>query len=257
VSTSSLSTLSGTAKVAPASTTTYTLVAANVYGQSVTASATVSVLVSGPDAHPQPSPADQPSNALATTTSPAYCLVNHSGTFFLILNGIRHGIANPGLLYTYGYGFGDAVEDAATYLNLPSGELVGPNDGAVVKAPEGPTVYLISGSVKHGFVSASVFRGLGYKFSSVLTIPAPQLDSLAEGSIISDQSARHLRGNHVSDQGTIYFLGAALRYPYPSVAVFNTWNLHNDFSHVVPANAADIRLPLGPVVTARSSCRTQ
>jgi hypothetical protein len=127
----------------------------------------------------------------------------------------------------------------------------------LVKAPGNPTVYQISGSAKHGFVSAKVFTALGYKFTSVLTIPAPQLDPLAAGSLISDPSARHMRGSDVNDHGTLYFSGDSARNPYPSVAVYNTWNLHNDFSRVVPANAADLSLPVGPVVTPRSSCTAQ
>lgn len=254
VGTSSLNTLSGTAAVSPTSTTIYTLVASNAYGQSVTASTTVSVLVIGPD---QSSPASEPTSTPEAAAAPTYCLVNNAGTFSLILSGIRHGIANPGLLYTYGYSFDDAVKDTPVYQNLPSGDLLGPDDGALVKAPGNPTVYLISGSAKHGFVSAKVFTALGYKFSSVLTIPATQLDPLAVGSIISDPSARHLRGNDISDHGSVYFLGDAARYPYPSASVYNTWNLHNDFSPVVPSNAADLSVPLGPVVTSRSSCTAQ
>ena len=116
VSAGSLNPLSGTATVTPASTTTYTLVATNAYGQSVTATASIAVVAAGNSASqlsantpPQPS---EPTPPLASST-PAYCLVNDAGTFSLILNGIRRGIANPGLLYSYGYGFGDAVGDTA------------------------------------------------------------------------------------------------------------------------------------------------
>jgi hypothetical protein len=124
----------------------------------------------------------------------------------------------------------------------------------LVKSPGDPTVYLISDQSKHGFTSASVFRALGYKFSSVLIIPAPQLSTLNTGPNVSDPTARHLPGANVNSRGTIYLLSDAARLPYPSVAVFNTWNLHNDFSRVVPANAADLALPLGQVLTPRSSC---
>lgn len=259
VSTNSLNTISGTATVTPASTTTYTLTAFNTYGQSVTATTTVTVMASSPAQ--QPSPIDQqpsqPTTTPAATITPAYCLVNRSGTFSLILSGIRRGIANPGLLYSYGYGFNDAVKDTAAYQSLPSSDLLGPNDGALVKSPANPTVYLISGQARHGFTSASVFRSLGYKFSSVLTIPAPQLNGLAEGSIISDPKSRHLPGANISSRGTIYLLGDTVRNPYPSLAVYNTWNLRNDFSRVVPANAADLALLIGSVVTPRSGCNGQ
>ena len=261
VGTGSLNPLSGTATITPTSTTTYTLVASNAYSQSVTATTSVTVVVAG-NAGSQLSPTipqqpNEPTSLATISTAPAYCLVNDAGTFFLILNGIRHGIANPGLLYSYGYGFGDAVTDTATYQSLPSGDLLGPGSGALVKASGNFTVYLISGGAKHGFTSASVFRGLGYSFSSVLTIPSPQLNGLPDGSLIANAKARHLQGANVNDHRAIYYLGQSERSPYPSVAVFNTWNLHNDFSRVLPTNAADLVLPIGPDVPPRPSCLGQ
>jgi hypothetical protein len=183
--------------------------------------------------------------------------VNNSGTFSLILNGIRHGVSSPGLLSSYGYGFQDAVPDAAAYQALPSGDLLGPGDGALVKIPSSPTVYLVSGGTRHGFTSIAVFRSLGFKTASVLTVPAAQLDALPDGTAISDKTAGHLPGVNVSSKGTVYLLGDTARLPYPSLAVFNTWNLRGDFSRVVPANAADLALPLGPPVTPRPSCTSQ
>src|ERR1035437_3919589 len=202
VSTGSLNPLSGTATVTPSTTTIYTLVAANVYGQSATASTTVAVVAS--NAGSAPPPPSEPAKLLPPSSAPAYCLVTHAGTFFLILTGIRHGIASPGLLYSYGYGFGDAVADTAAYQGLPSGDLLGPGYGALVKAPGNSTVYLISGGAKHGFTSASVFRALGYSFSSVLTIPAPQLNGLPHGSLIANAKTRHLQGTNVNEHGAIH-----------------------------------------------------
>jgi hypothetical protein len=257
VGTGILNPLSGTATATPATSTTYTLTAFNAYGQSVTATTTITVTGAG-NSGSQTSPTtprqtNEPTPP-GTSTPPAYCLVNHTGTFYLILNGVRHGIANPGLLYSYGYSFPDAMPDTAAYQNLAVGDLLSPNDGALVKAPGDPTVYLISGQTKHGFTSASAFRALGYKFSSVLTIPAPQLSALDTGSNVSDPTARHLPGANVNSRGTIYLLSDTARLPYPSLAVFNTWDLRNDFSRVLPANAADVALPLGPAVTLRSGC---
>ncbi len=261
VSTTTLNTLPGTTSVSPTTTTAYTLTAANAYGQSVATSTTVTVV---PSRGPSP-PASQPpitqtpaSSSQGGPTGPSFpdfCLVNYSGTFSLILNGIRHGIANPGLLFSYGYGFNDAVSD--TYQSLPSGSLLGPNDGALVKTANDPTVYLISDGSTHGFTSAAVFLALGYKFSSVLTIPAPQLAALLSGAIVSSPTARHLAGASINNQGTIYLLSDTTRSPYPSLAAFNSWNLHNDFSFVLPSNAADLSLPIGPTVTPRPNCSGQ
>ena len=261
VSTTTLNALSGTMSVSPTSTTAYTLTAANLYSQSVATSTTVTVLPAGsplPPVTPPPitqRPASSSQGRPLATNTPAYCLVNSRGTFSLILSGIRHGIANPGLLFSYGYGFNDAGSD--TYQSLPSGSLLGPNDGALVKTSNNPTVYLISDSSTHGFTSAAVFLALGYKFSSVLMIPAPQLAALPTGAIIADPTARHLEGDTINNQGTIYLLSDTTRSTYPSLAVFNSWNLHNNFSFVLPANAADLSLPLGPTVTPRTTCSGQ
>lgn len=266
VGTSSLSSTAGTLSATPATTTTYTLTATNLFSQSTSATATITVTTGN---NPQPAlptspvtpPSSQPGGGLSlpgaspnTAGSPAYCLVNNLGTYYLILNGIRRGIANPGLLFSYGYNFNNALTDTAAYQSLPSGELLGPNDGSLVKAPANPTVYLISGGTKHGFTSATVFRSLGYKFASVLNIPAAQLDGLGQGDNVSNSRARHLQGANTNSLGTIYLLGETQRFAYPSLSVFNTWNLHNDFSRVVPPNAADLALPIGPEVISRTFC---
>jgi hypothetical protein len=244
--------LSGSATVTPATTITYTLSAINTYGQSVTAAATVTVSTGSTVS--LPTPASPPTSQSATSSAPAYCLVNRSGTYYLTINGIRHGIANPGLLYSYGYGFGDAVVDTAAYQGLAAGELLGPGNGVLVKSPSSPTVYLVSQGARHGFTSAKVFAALGYKFSAVLTIPVAQLGALPDGTIISSQTSRHLPGAKISSNGTVFYLGSAARYPYPSLSVYNSWNLKNDFSRIIPANAADLALPIGPTVTPRSTC---
>jgi hypothetical protein len=95
-----------------------------------------------------------------------------------------------------------------------------------------------------------VFLASGFKWSSVLVVTAPELNALPLGAIIS----RHLQGVNITSGGTVYYLGDSFRYPYPSLAVYNSWNLANDFSTIVPANGADLTIPVGPNVTARTSC---
>jgi hypothetical protein len=223
--------------VDPVVTTLYTLTASNPAGQTVSATTTVLVAGSGPGLSAGPG-------------TPAYCLVNNTGTFYLILSGIRHGITDPGILNSYGYGFTNSITDTALYEQLPSGSLLSPNDGALVKTAQDPTVYLIADQQRHGFTSASVFLASGFKWSSVLVVTAPELNALPLGAIIS----RHLQGVNITSGGTVYYLGDSFRYPYPSLAVYNSWNLANDFSTIVPANGADLTIPVGPNVTARTSC---
>ncbi len=255
VGSGTLNPLSGTATVTPATTTSYTLTAFNIYGQSVTATTTVTVLaITAPQPLPTTQPSSEPSQP-APAAAPAYCLVNHTGTFYLILNGIRHGITDSGMLYSYGYSFSSAIPDTASYEGLPTGNLLSPNDGALVKSTEDPTVYLIADGQRHGFTSASVFQALGFRFSSVLVVTSPELVALPLGAIISDGSSRHLSGVNIAYHGTVYSLDDTFRSPYPSLAVYNSWNRQNNFSTVVPANGADLAVPAGPSVTARSTCK--
>jgi hypothetical protein len=227
--------------VSPLVATLYTLTASNPAGQTTSATTTVAVIGSGP-------------GSTAAPGTPAYCLVNHTGTFHLILSGVRHGITDPGMLNSYGYNFSSSIPDSASYQELPTGSLLSPNNGALVKTAPDSTVYLIADGQRHGFASASVFLALGLKWSSILAVTAPELNALPLGAIISSGSARHLQGVNITSGGTVYYLGDSFRYPYPSLAVYNSWNLPNNFSTVVRANSADLAVPVGPNVTARSTC---
>ena len=155
------------------------------------------------------------------------------------------------MLYSYGFEFKDAIASTAQHRSLPLGPLLLPGDGSLVKSPLDPTVYLISEGKKHGFVSESVFRELGFKFSSVLTVTAPELNQMPQGPILKDGKARHLPGLDVSFNGTIFYLSSSNRHGFPSMDVYNSWNVDNDFSQVVPANQADLSIPEGEVVKKR------
>jgi hypothetical protein len=178
-------------------------------------------------------------------------LINENGTFYLIQNGQLRGITSPGILYSYGFAFSDATPATPADLALPYGSLLLPNSGALVKSQQDKTVYLVSDGQRYGFTSSKVFLGLGFKFSSVLLVTNPELQALPLGADISNASAAHMDGLNIITAGTIYWVFGGVRCPYPSLAIYNSWNLHNDFSKVVPANAADLSLPAGSPVTAR------
>lgn len=205
---------------------------------------------------PTPTSNPSPSSTLASTSLafplPArLSLVNENGTFYLIQNGQLRGITSPGILYSYGFTFSDAASATPAELAPPQGSLLLPNSGALVKSKADQTVYLVSDGQRYAFTSATVFKALGFKFSSVLLVTNPELQALPHGADLSNASAAHMDGLNISYQGTIYWISGGVRYPYPSVAVYNSWNLHNDFSRVIPANKADLNLPLGLPVPAR------
>jgi hypothetical protein len=182
----------------------------------------------------------------------AESLIDDNGTFYLIINNVLHGITDPGMLTTYGFTFAMAEPATAADLALPQGNLLTPQDGSLVKSVQDPTVYLISGQQRYGFVSASVFTALGFKFSSVLVVTNPELQELPLASNLNNGSAQHLAGLDINRSGTIYWVGSdGQLHGYPSLAVYNSWHIPGDFSRVVPANAADNALPVGATVAAR------
>lgn len=66
-----------------------------------------------------------------------------------------------------------------------------------------------------------------------------------------DPNIRHERGSVVIHQGTVYYLGEALRYPFPSAAVFLSWG--HKFNKIAAANTADIAMPMGDVVEMKQA----
>jgi hypothetical protein len=196
---------------------------------------------------PQPTPTTP-----VETSSSQTKLIKEGQTYYLVINGQRKGITNPGILYSYGFEFKDAVTASELDKNLPQIENLLPGDGALVKSPTNSTVYLISQGKKYGFVSGQVFTAQGFSFKSVLVVTSPELDKMPLGPIISDPNAVHLPGVRIVEGSTIYFIGyAGKKHPYPSLDIYNSWNLDNNFSIVVKGNTADSLLPAGEMVSAR------
>ncbi|MBI5529978.1 MAG: hypothetical protein HY918_00555 [Candidatus Doudnabacteria bacterium] len=180
-------------------------------------------------------------------------LINNNGTFYLIQNNTLQGVTSPGILFSYGFEFKDAAAATAEDLSLPQGSLLLPNNGALIKSAEDKTVYLVSDGTRRAFTSAEVFLGLGFRFTSVLLVTNPEEQLLPKGSNIFDSSSAHLNGVDILSNGTIYWINNGTLYPYPSLDVYNAWHIDNDFKTVVPANEADLALPVGGVVETRTT----
>ena len=181
-------------------------------------------------------------------------MINDQGTFYIVQNNQLLGITNPGILNSYGLSFKDASVPTTQDMSLPkSSSNLSPDNGSLVKTKDDPTVYLISNGQKYGFASAKVFTSLGFKFSSVLTVTSPELNNLSLApTVINTTNQGHNPGVDINVNGTIYWVGPDnLRHPYPSLAVYNSWHIDNDFSAVVKANSADLTLPLGSEVGER------
>jgi hypothetical protein len=200
-----------------------------------------------------PANPSNPSSPSSQLNASSIRLININGTLYVVSNGQRRGITNPGMLYTYGLSFKDAAVATAADQTLPEGGLVLPANGALVKSKEDPTVYLISNGQRYGFVSAKVFATLGFKFSSLLVVTNPELQALPKSSNLDNPAAAHLSGLDINKNGTVYWLGSDRQlHGYPSLAVYNSWRIPGDFSRVVPANDADMALPMGNMVEPRA-----
>jgi hypothetical protein len=115
----------------------------------------------------------------------------------------------------------------------------------LIKARNSGTIYVMEYGKKRAFTSWNVFAGFGYSLFNVKTVS--NIDSIPTGDALTTAKQRHVRGAMVNDRGTVYYLGADLRYPFPSARIFGLWG--GIFSGVVRANDYDLKLPIGPKVT--------
>jgi hypothetical protein len=178
-------------------------------------------------------------------------LVNASGTYYVITGGYRYGVTNPGILFSYGLEFGDALPAVAEDHLIPYFDNLKPGDGALVKKPNDSTVFLIADGQKFGFVSGEVFASLGYSFQTVLEVTSIELDALPRSSDISDSSIPHKTGAYINQDGTIYRVQNGVKQGIPSIEIWNSMHKDGDFSDVVPANSADRALPQGTNIAKR------
>jgi hypothetical protein len=192
-----------------------------------------------------------PTNGNSGGVDPNNTLVVLNGTYYVIKSGQLSGITSPGILNSIGYAFNQAVPASTADSQLPVGANVAPGNGSLVKTAADPTVYVIADQQRHPFTSAAVFAGLGYSFASVRTVTAPELDSLPLGITVSSATSQHFQGTDVSSGGTVYWLDDTSRHPYTSSSVYNSWHIAGNFSTVVPANSADLTLPVAASVVPR------
>jgi hypothetical protein len=120
-----------------------------------------------------------------------------------------------------------------------------PKDGTLIRGKNSGTIYVMEYGKKRPFTSWGVFIGFGYNLFNVKTVS--NIDSIPNGDALTTSNQRHVRGTMVNDHGTVYYLGADLRYPFPSAKIFGLWG--GVFAGVVKANEYDLKLPIGPKVT--------
>jgi hypothetical protein len=121
-----------------------------------------------------------------------------------------------------------------------------PLDGTLIKDSGSPTIYIVEFGKKRPFASWEAFAGLGFLGKPLVTMST---SAISTGAGIFTKDTRHTRGVLVLLNGTVWFLGADIKYGFPSAEVFHSWG--RQFSEVVPGNRFDAAMPDGEVVRMR------
>lgn len=181
------------------------------------------------------------------------CLINQSGTIYLVENGVKRGFPSADVYASHGQNFGQVVTANSEDSSLPTGPVMVYRDGTLVKGPSDPLVYLVANGQKRGFISGSVYTGLGYSWANVRTAAVNTFADLPTGANLESATERHTNGIMVKDStGTIWIMTATGKKGMPSMEVFNSYGYR--MSEVVPANAADVAATNEGVLTARVVC---
>ena len=173
----------------------------------------------------------------AVEAHPGGTLVLSGGTVWWVTpDGTgRKGFDSAEKFYSNRFRFSDVVPANSADLALPDLGLAAWGDGVLFN--DGGTVYQISGGMKHGFTSGTVFTGLGFKFSQVMN---GSLGGVTAGATISNSTDAHLAGSFVVDSsGTVWMMTATGRTGFTQPAAYFSY-AGRSFSDVVPANAADL-----------------
>lgn len=181
------------------------------------------------------------------------CLINQSGTIYLVENGVKRGFPSADVYASHGQNFGQVVTANSEDNSLPTGPVMVYRDGTLVKGPSDPLVYLVANGQKRGFISGSVYTGLGYSWANVRTAAVNTFADLPTGANLESATERHTNGILVKDStNTIWLMTATGKKGIPSMEVFNSYGYNMGL--VVPANAADVSAANEGVLTARVVC---
>ncbi|MDE2311653.1 MAG: hypothetical protein KGJ93_00985 [Patescibacteria group bacterium] len=175
------------------------------------------------------------------------------GTIWMVTsNNTRRAYTSAGAFLSYGFNsFATVVPASAEDLALPvdSAGFIPPQDGKIICSDRGAdkgTCYLITGGMKAGFTSASVFTGLGFSFSRA---QKGDVSFMSSTSNINNTTMAHLPGVLVNNNGTVQLMGGSGLLGIPDLNTFNSWGY--SFADVVPANSADKAMTQTGVMAAR------
>jgi hypothetical protein len=200
----------------------------------------------------------QVAGATTINSHPDGTLVIDGSTVYLIAGGQLHGFRDPQEFASYGYKFNQTVPISVADKLLPTGDIMKAMTGTLaLDTSDSRTIYMVGiNYTKRGFVSMAVYRGLGYVTGSstsnqpVHGVFRINMTDYPAGAPIASSTAAHPEGALVLDNtGTVWWILNGQRDGFESITVFNTYGF--TFDRVVPANASDMALPVGPLVKLR------
>jgi len=168
------------------------------------------------------------SASLNGSTLNVYALSSGSSTMSICQNN-GSGCASVYVTVGGGYAYngGGGVLGASTYAN-----------GALIS--ENGTVYIVYKNTKTGFISSSIFTGLGFSFGNVINVGYSGLTD--SGYTVRTAYAAHPWGSWIKSGSTVYFVHDSGLIPVPD---WNTFlNNGGQANLIVNANTYDFRLPM-------------
>lgn len=173
--------------------------------------------------------------AQAATAHPAGTLINIGGTVWRISDDEtgRAAIDSAEKFHSNRFSFNNVVSGNSGDLGLKDNGFYSWGDGVLFN--DGGTIYQVSRGKKNPFVSADVFLGQGFKFSSVWS---GDLSTLPLGQAIDNPNSRHLPGTFlVNSSGAVYMQNSVSASALPSAEVFYSYG--EGFWEVVSLNSTD------------------
>ena len=149
---------------------------------------------------------------------PDKALLSDGVKVFYIESGKKRWITSGNLLTILGFKWPqikNAPQDLAYYLE--GGAMTYP-DGALLRAKDAETVYLVKDGQKREFVSAQSFLKLGYKWNKVLAVDPIEVALYPAGDIMSYADGTLVRAEILP---TVFLIDKGKAKPFLSNEVFN------------------------------------
>ncbi len=111
-----------------------------------------------------------------------------TGGVYFVQDGIKHPLWSRELLDLNFEGQRLIATDPEELASYPSGEPLRFPEGALVKSPASPVVYVISNGTKRAIDTEDTFLGLGYKWTTIITTTDRSLELHPTGPVLTLQT---------------------------------------------------------------------